>query len=376
MSTLEEIMGYFKSDIVDEDNNKVLISGFFINALFQKTSDVFERITGEPFNSKIGYTLWDGNVYHRNTHCIDCTLFLYRVSEPVKIKWYMSDGTVIDPLDNSPFDVDKFIVEFVDLDELKIKMIAKREYRVMQDFVNDFINKNGKNTLSETFVKVLLEKTAIKLQALFNIDILKNPKNFFFNSRTTDFYNNYDNLYHYDNSNKLYTHFYFKDGSEEFEISWKSKSGKNIKPSDEVIDIKDIEMNFILDEQSYATIRRALSYRDKLPFRTKKLNYKFELEDTATHFYIVVASKYDDLVQMKKIGIFIDKVFDDFNVLSESKKRKNGVVHSHGVFEISNTLLVNYVDIGSAKPSVIKQILEGLNDFDNIESVKITTNWE
>ena len=109
--------------------------------------------------------------------------------------------------------------------------------------------------------------------------------------------------------------------------------------------------------------------KEKLPFKIKDLSYELVVTRLNMDMTIEMQLKKGELSKADSIIEEIDKLIDDYNIQSEKKDRKNGVVHNwKRKVEISK--LVYDIDTGSAGSWFLKKFLQQLstmNKFDKVE---------
>ena len=149
-------------------------------------------------------------------------------------------------------------------------------------------------------------------------------------------------------------------------VYWKSKTNKLYKLNSDV-DCDDIIFWFgSLDPLLY---HKQLYPKEKLPFKIKDLSYELVVTRLNMDMTIEMQLKKGELSKADSIIEEIDKLIDDYNIQSEKKDRKNGVVHNwKRKVEISK--LVYDIDTGSAGSWFLKKFLQQLstmNKFDKVE---------
>jgi hypothetical protein len=150
-------------------------------------------------------------------------------------------------------------------------------------------------------------------------------------------------------------------------VAWKANSGKIYKIDDTDIDCGDIEFWFedfdavLYNKQFYPTF--------DLPFKLKNLSYELVVTRLNMDATIEMKVKKDETGNMPVIIEKIDAFIENFNIKSENKDRKYGVVHNWKR-QFNDDNLIYEIDTGFTGAYFTKKILHflsGINAFERVE---------
>ncbi len=169
-------------------------------------------------------------------------------------------------------------------------------------------------------------------------------------------------------NSSLFSTLYVNHNWNPITIKWKSKSGIDYKLHSTDIDKDDIE--FWFEGLEPAVYLKQLYPNDKLPFKIKDLSFELVVTRLNLDCNILMELKKDVNKEnlIKGIGDFIE----DFNLKSEKKNRKDGVIHN-SIAVIENENAIRYsLDLGSVGFSFFKKLLTYLSDLKVIEKLEIS----
>jgi len=143
-------------------------------------------------------------------------------------------------------------------------------------------------------------------------------------------------------------------------IFWKSKSGtRDYKLHDTDIDTNDIEFSFEkLDKNLYIN---QLYPNQKLPFKTSHLSFDLEIIRINIDCAISIVIKDSEVYNIEKIKNEVVSFINNYNINSEKKDRKFGVIHNCKTFISRENTIVNELDLGSTGIHFFKQFLAFLS---------------
>lgn len=150
-------------------------------------------------------------------------------------------------------------------------------------------------------------------------------------------------------------------------LCWQTKSGKQVLPTDEVIDEDDLEFWIEgLEPEKYWAIlnRRPTDY----PFKVDKLHFPVEVEGFATHMALYIT--LTDANEADAIAKALAESVEQHNLKSEKNNRNLGVVHRYDYNKEGKKLTFN-IDLGSAGAPFIQKLLKTLNRFSSVAQVTV-----
>ncbi len=150
-------------------------------------------------------------------------------------------------------------------------------------------------------------------------------------------------------------------------VLWKSKAGRVYKIEDTDIDCNDLE--FWFEGIDVALIHRQMFPKVTLPFKLKDLSYELVITRINLDCTLELQLKKGQLEHAEAIIQKIDDFINDFNIKSEKKDRKYGVVHNWKS-AVEDTTLIYDIDLGSVGPYFFKKLLpffSELNCFLRVE---------
>ena len=130
-----------------------------------------------------------------------------------------------------------------------------------------------------------------------------------------------------------------------FIICWQSVSGKIYKPEDEVLDCNDVR--FWFENLDVKLVHECLYPGGELPFKTDNLGYELEVQGLDMDMHIRMHFLPGKEVNAEAAMLSIDNYIDAFNLKSEKKGRKDGVVHNWKR-QMDAGALVYELDLGSS----------------------------
>jgi hypothetical protein len=153
-----------------------------------------------------------------------------------------------------------------------------------------------------------------------------------------------------------------------FIICWQSLSGKIYKPEDEIIDCNDVR--FWFENLDINLVNQCINPGGVLPFKTDKLGYALEITGLDMNMHIrlkVIPGKEQEINAAMES---IDNYIDSFNLKSERKGRKDGVVHNWKRRNEGNDLIYE-LDMGSAGMKFLADLLKHFSKIGIFETVVI-----
>lgn len=150
-------------------------------------------------------------------------------------------------------------------------------------------------------------------------------------------------------------------------IYWKSKTSKNYTLHWDV-DCDDII--FWFDSLDPLLYHKQLYPNEKLSFKLKNLSYELVVTRLNMNMRIEMQLKEEYMNQAETLLNDIDKIIDDYNIKSEKKDRKDGVVHNWKR-KIENDKLVYDIDTGSAGSWFLKKFLMQLSKLGYFARVEV-----
>lgn len=153
-------------------------------------------------------------------------------------------------------------------------------------------------------------------------------------------------------------------------ICWKSKNdNRDYKIHDKIIDCNDIEFWFDkLDPHLYYS---QLYPNDILPFKLKNLSYTLEIHRLNINCTFKLFLKAIELDKVNYLKDEIYKFVERFNIESERKSRKDGVVHNINIKQSYSQKINIDLDLGSTGIVFLKDFLLFLSGMKIIEKIVI-----
>lgn len=247
------------------------------------------------------------------------------------------------------------------------------DFKVFQgfkNFVEEYRRKNGKNSISNSFVISMCKRLDDDFYNKTGIRISKSKGRVNFGPFFTK-----DLEYGVeDNFGVFKGNLGIEALIVGYDIKWSSKQeGKFIYPHDEV---EEGEVEFWFDRVFVDTAKKKWSEIQapfKLGIELDPLNYILKIENFTEHFYLVLNfnSLHDNSIDESER--ILNVTLRKWNEKSLGKDWELGVVHDYGVHSRDGTCLVYYIDGGSASDLLLKLILEMLNRVNQLEKVTITS---
>lgn len=148
---------------------------------------------------------------------------------------------------------------------------------------------------------------------------------------------------------------------------WKTKSGIVVNTSDEVFDETDMEC-WIEGLKPTEYWKEVATEKKDHPFKVGKLPFELKVFGFGINTQFIM--ELNDNKDKEAIKINISETIENYNIISESKDRKYGVVHNFQFWDKDHKINVQ-IDIGSAGIEIIKSLLKCLKKFESIEKVEI-----
>jgi hypothetical protein len=150
-------------------------------------------------------------------------------------------------------------------------------------------------------------------------------------------------------------------------IKWKSKSGRIYDLTDTDIDCNDIEFSF--GKLDAALYHRQLYPGGTLPFKLKDLSYELQIDrlNVDAEISLLLNQPVDTDALFREI----EDLWQAYNIASEKKERKYGLVHNAKYRAIDDTTILLEFDLGSAGMLFLKKLLEFLSSKNVFERVVI-----
>ena len=164
---------------------------------------------------------------------------------------------------------------------------------------------------------------------------------------------------------KLYVNHHWND----LNILWESVSGLIHHISDVNINCLDIKFSFeFLDIDTYV---KQLYPKDKLPFKISDLSYKLEITrlNLNATFKLEISPRF--LNEENLIVHDIYAFLNNFNLYSELKGRKEGVIHNSKCTIFKPQIILVEIDMGSTGINFLKKILKFLSALNKFSHVQI-----
>lgn len=140
-------------------------------------------------------------------------------------------------------------------------------------------------------------------------------------------------------------------------IKWRSKSGHIYDLADTDIDCNDIEFGF--GELDAALYHRQLYPGGNLPFKLKDLSYELQVDRLNVNAEITLLLRQPE--DTDALIRDIEDMKEAYNMASEKKGRKYGVVHNSKGHAINGYTIMYEFDLGSAGMLFLKKLLEFLS---------------
>jgi hypothetical protein len=345
----------------------VTVSDEFMRCANNQLSAYFEKETGIKINSSIWVTWEYGEefIYQKGEiSSINCWLQVGRIKEAVSFFWKSASGRIYDIADSDIDCADAsfwFELSNVDLYKKNLTPPPMTLLRYYDAVIEMFKNQSGLS-VSEEFVATadaqltpLFEKTVgYKVNKHVSISTISKDDTRF--------------VYEKGLVSKLSINIYNNNNWNFVLLFWQSKSGRIYDTKDTDIDSNDIE--FWIEGIDIAMYNRQMYLKAALPFKLKDLSY--ELTVTRLNFDCTITAivKPEATNKREAIGKELTDFIDAFNLASEAKGRKEGVVHSSAAKKEGENILQLEMDIGSAGAAFIKKLLNtmsALNYFTKVE---------
>lgn len=153
-------------------------------------------------------------------------------------------------------------------------------------------------------------------------------------------------------------------------IYWKSKSNRDYKVDDIEIDPDDII--FWFGELNPALYLKYLYLHTKLPFKTKDLGFEVVVRSLKVHAEITLVVAQSEVIgNWMSLQTEIYEFIDCFNINSEKKNRRNGVVHNFKARFDGEYMIVLNIDLGSAGVPFYKKLLPFLSQMNKFSKAII-----
>lgn len=150
-------------------------------------------------------------------------------------------------------------------------------------------------------------------------------------------------------------------------VCWKSKSGKIYQLHDEV-DCHDID--FWLENVDVPLLYKQLYGPTTLPFKLPTTHFSLVIGSISISLEIIITLKAGFENKLTVIEKEVSAFINQFNIQSEKKNRKDGVIQNWKTIVRQNSIHVD-MDLGSAGASFLKKLLKWLNGFEQIEKVMV-----
>jgi hypothetical protein len=152
-------------------------------------------------------------------------------------------------------------------------------------------------------------------------------------------------------------------------IHWQSKSGRVYDVGDTDIDNNDIE--FWIEGIDVAMYNQQMYPKATLPFKLKDLSYELVVTRLNTDCTFTAIVKPEAANNREVIGKALTDFIESFNLASEAKDRKDGVVHSAKVTMQGENILLLEMDMGSAGAAFVKKLLNSISAHNYFTKVEI-----
>lgn len=238
-------------------------------------------------------------------------------------------------------------------------------------FEYSFKKENGINSISDKFLKIVDQKLSFDCLNQIGLNPYNEFPNIFLLYESSHYIRNpYFEKELINNMNIMFGIFIVVFN---VKIKWKSISGNIYFPSSTEIDEDDIEMWFDdLPVNDILNIWNDPAYNPKkLNFRYKKPSYDIKVDFfmwDSIYMHIKLKQGVKNST-FDAISDYIDKKFQEFNLYSESKKYRYGVIHNFGEDKRNENTMIYYIDYGSAIVKPMREVIEGLSVFDEIDFV-------
>jgi hypothetical protein len=346
----------------------VAVSDKFIHCANSQLTAYFEKQTGIKITSSIWITWEYGEEFVCNngeTSSIKCWLQVGRIKESVTFFWKSTSGRIYDIADTD-IDCADIAFWFEGLNPSLYKKILTPPpmtlFRYYDIVIEQFI-KNCNLTLTEEFVTAadaqlspLFEKTVgYKINKHVCISIIgKDDSRFVYEKGIVSalsicIFNNH--------------HWNF------LLIHWQSKSGRVYDVGDTDIDNNDIE--FWIEGIDVAMYNRQMYPKATLPFKLKNLSYELVVTRLNIDCTITATLKPEAANNMEAIGKELTDFIESFNLASEAKDRKDGVIHSSLAKAEGENILLLEMDMGSAGAVFVKKLLTAMSTLNCFTKVEV-----
>ena len=162
----------------------------------------------------------------------------------------------------------------------------------------------------------------------------------------------------------LWIHPEFMD---DISFCWQSKSGKQIQPSDENFDESDLEC-WVEGLKPALYWKEVATEKKNHPFQVKNLPYLLKVYGFGTHMGLAI--KVSNISNASAIILKLSDEIEKYNDKSQEQGNKFGVVHNSSA-SIEDNKIDFRIDVGSAGPVIIKNLLKTLAKFPEVQDVVI-----
>jgi hypothetical protein len=341
------------------------ISVQFLNCADLQLSEQFVKATGINLDEKIRLA-WEQKekpeVILEEISIMPAVIWLKYGMVNIKIAWSSKSGKIYE-INCSDIDCNDIQFWFEDLDVEKCKKYHKPDFSKFFPFYETFTSYAQETyhiSMSNAYVMCMREhlskdfefKTGLKINK--DIDLQYEKYSFFYTKGEI--------------SRTQATIYINHNWNSKAQICWKSKSGRIYEMTDGDIDCNDITMWFEgLEPDLYY---RQLYPKDQLPFKLKDLTYKLKINRIQTDCEMLLTLKKEEVINAE---IFLNGIYNfinEYNIASEQKDRKTGVVHNASGGTNGNKITLN-IDIGSAGAVFFKKLFNYFSMLGAFEEVEV-----
>jgi hypothetical protein len=345
----------------------VKMSAIFLNCCNMQIVNQFESETKLTISPIIWINIFEENQFHYSKGTvsnIEAYVYLKYGRNKVAICWKSKSGCIYDIADA---DIDPTDIEFW-LDGLDPKLcnwLMKPEWSLVT-FPEALANML-KNDSGLTVSKDFLIAANTQLTPIFEKKVgYKVNKEVCISSMSK---NDYRFVYEKGPISKLSINIYNNHNWNFVFLLWQSKSGKVYDVGDTDIDSNDIE--FWIEGIDVAMYNRQMYPKATLPFKLKNLSYELVVTRLNIDCTITAIVKPEAADNREAIGKELTDFIETFNLASEAKDRKDGVIHSSLAKAEGENILLLEMDMGSAGAVFVKKLLTAMSTLNCFTKVEV-----
>ncbi len=346
---------------------QIVITEEFINCANSQLTSFFEKETGIKINSSIRFNWEYGDefIYNKGeTSSIHCWLQVGHRKEAVTFFWKSESGRIYDIADMEINCAD-ITFRFEGLNPTLYKKVLFPPMTLLRynDIAIGMFQKDCNLNFSEEFLVVADTQLSTFFEKMVGYKVNKHVSISTIGKDDTRF------VYEKGPVSTLSISIFNNHHWNFVLIHWQSTSGRVYDTNDTDIDNNDIE--FWIEGIDAAMYNRQMYPKATLPFKLKDLSYELVVTRLNIDCTITAIVKPESANNREAIGKELTDFIETFNLASEAKDRKDGVIHSSLAKAEGENILLLEMDMGSAGAAFVKKILNTMSTLNYFSKVEI-----